>query len=190
MTSSATLESVLFPLCDRTVPRTPDYAAENALLLWLADELSRAPAQIFDKLADAAMQLTGAQSAGISLLDAARNRFVWPAVAGQWAAFAGGEMPGDFSPCAVVLARDRPLLFRRPERHFGYIAHVDPAIEEGLLVPFHVDGEAMGTVWVIHHRDDRHFDREDGRTLTSLSRFTSAAHRTLTQVGALKHFFQ
>jgi GAF domain-containing protein len=183
------LEAVLVPLAERTATRAPDYAAENALLLWLADELAHAPQEIFHKLAEAAMQRTGASSAGISLLDQANVRFVWPAVAGAWAPYAGGEMPRGFSPCGVVLDRDRPLLFRDPERHFGYLASVTPAIREALLVPFHVDGEAMGTVWAIHH-DDRHFDREDERVMTSLSRFTAAAYRTLTQVGALERFLR
>ena len=190
MTAPLPLESVLSTLDGCTESRPPDYAGENALLLWLADELSRSPGEIFHKLAESAMQLTGAQSAGISLLDAARGRFVWPAVAGEWAPFTGGEMPADFSPCGEVLTRDRALVFRRPERYFHYIAYVKPPIEEGLLVPFHIDGRAMGTVWVIHHRDDCHFDREDERTLISLSRFTSAAYRTLTQVGALARFLQ
>jgi GAF domain-containing protein len=190
MNAPTSLESVLVPLDERAASRLPDYAAENALLLWLSDELSRAPDQIFHRLADAAMQLTGAQSAGISLLDTARNRFVWPAVAGEWAPFTGGEMPGDFSPCGEVLARDRGLLFRRPERYFHYIARVEPPIEEALLVPFHIDGRPMGTLWVIHHRDEHHFDREDERSLTSLSRFTAAAYRTLTQVGALDRFLR
>jgi GAF domain-containing protein len=184
----ATLESVLVPLADRHSRRAPDYAAENATLLWLADELSKAPQQIFGRLAEAAMQLTGAASAGISLLDAARGRFVWPAVAGEWTPYLGGEMPRDFSPCGVVLDRDGPQLFRRPERHFAYIAKVSPPVEEGLLVPFHIDGQAMGTVWAIHHAADRHFDAEDERLLMSISRFTAAAYRTLTQVGALDRF--
>jgi GAF domain-containing protein len=186
----ATLESVLVPLVERSGRRTPDYAAENATLLWLADELAKAPQQIFGRLAEAAMQLTGAESAGISLLDAARGRFVWPAVAGGWAEFVGGDMPRDFSPCGVVLDRDGPQLFRRPERYFAYIAAMSPPIEEGLLVPFHIDGQARGTVWVIHHTQDRHFDAEDERLLASLSRFTAAAYRTLTQVGALERFLQ
>jgi GAF domain-containing protein len=190
MTAPASLDSVLIPLDQRAASRPPDFAAENNLLLWLSDELSRTPDQIFHKLAESAMQLTGAQSAGISLLDAARGRFVWPAVAGEWAPFTGGEMPGDYSPCGEVLARDRALLFRRPERYFHYIAHVEPPIEEGLLVPFHIDGRPMGTLWTIHHRDDHHFDGEDERSLASLSHFTAAAYRTLTQVGALDRFLQ
>ena len=65
MNAPANLDSVLIPLDQRAASRPPDYAAENGLLLWLSDELSRTPDQIFHKLADAAMQLTGAQSAGM-----------------------------------------------------------------------------------------------------------------------------
>jgi hypothetical protein len=28
-----------------------------------------------------------------------------------------------------------------------------PVVEEGLLVPFYVDGKAVGTIWVIAHND-------------------------------------
>jgi GAF domain-containing protein len=187
MNAAIPLESVLVPLADRDTARPADYASENATLLWLADELARGPRQIFHKLTEAALTLTGAQSAGISLLDAGHGRFVWPAVAGEWAPYAGGTMPRDFSPCGVVLDRNAAQLFRRPERYFEYLARATPRIEEGLLVPFHVDGQAMGTVWAVIHREDQRFDREDERALTSISRFTAAAYRTLRQVGALDH---
>jgi hypothetical protein len=45
-------------------------------------ELATSPHQIPQKLAETALTLCRAQSAGISLLDEERKSFYWPAVAG------------------------------------------------------------------------------------------------------------
>jgi hypothetical protein len=43
-----------------------------------------------------------------------------------------------------VLDRNSPLLFSHIERRYAYFTAVTPAVEECLLVPFYVDGEAGG----------------------------------------------
>lgn len=187
MSTLGALNSVIGPLQQRSSPRQPDFAAENAVLISLVDALARSPQDIFQRLAEAALEITGAQSAGISLFDPSGRQFVWPAVAGAWAGHVGGTMPRDFSPCGTVLDRDQALLFRRPERHFAYVAEISPRIEEGLLVPFHIENQPMGTIWAIHHDAEHFFDAEDERLLTSLSKITAAAHRTLTDIGVLTH---
>ena len=40
-----------------------------------------------------------------------------------------------------------------------------------VLTPFHVEGKAAGTVWIVAHDAKRKFDAEDLRLLESLSRF-------------------
>jgi GAF domain-containing protein len=84
-----------------------------------------------------------------------------------------------------VLDRDQALYFARPERYFQYLADVSPPVEEGLLVPFRIDGKAMGTIWAVVHDEGRQFDSEDERLLAGLSGFASAAYRTLSGTGAL-----
>ena len=42
-------------------------------------------------------------------------------------------------------------------RHFSYFAEVEPRIAEALLVPFHVAGEAVGTIWVVSYEDLQRF---------------------------------
>lgn len=76
-------------------------------------------------------------------------------------------------------------MFLRPERHFVYLSAANPAIGECLLVPFHVDGVPVGTIWAITHEPDRQFDSEDARVLEDLSGFTSLAYKTLVEIGAL-----
>ena len=187
MTPAKSLAAVIDARFRDRPSRAPRYRQENSALVKLADAMSRAPSGIFQGLVQAVLDLTRAESAGISLLDTANGKFVWPAVGGAWAEHVGGGTPRAFSPCGTVLDRDEALLFVRPARHFGYLVDVQPPVEEGLLVPFHIDGVARGTLWGVTHTAGARFDPEDERVITSLSRFTAAAYRTLTDSGSLDH---
>jgi signal transduction histidine kinase len=161
--------------------RPPNHERENAALGELCRVLATTPETVLQRLAEVALSLCKAGSAGISLLSKTDNgkSFVWPAVAGAWVEHIGGGTPRDFGPCGVVLDRDAVQLFNRPERYFPYLQPVTPPIEEGLLTPFYVDGKAVGTVWVISHDPDRKFDREDLRIMLSLGVFASSAYQVL-----------
>ena len=167
--------------------RAPDLQAENALIVNLVAEMAKSPEDIFHRLTETVLKLCDAQSAGISLLDKEHKGFYWPAIAGQWKPYIGGGTPRDFGPCGTVLDRNATLLFSHPERHFNYLAAASPAIEEGLLAPFYINGKAVGTIWVIAHDAEHQFDAEDARALESLSKFTSAAYKTLTDIGAFNN---
>lgn len=156
--------------------RQADHASENHALVSLVQQMARAPQNILRKLTDATVDICRAQSAGLSLLTQDRSRFYWAAISGTWARHAGGGTPREFGPCGTVLDRDAALLMSRPDRHFTYFAETLPRIEELLLVPFYVSGEAVGTIWVLAHDENRHFDSEDRRVLTVLSQFASAAY--------------
>ena len=91
----------------------------------------------------------------------------WRAVAGAFVANLGETMPREASPCGTVLAQDSVLLFDRAERHFPALRGVQPPIFENLLVPFHLEGRPVETVWAIAHRPERKFDGEDARLLSS-----------------------
>ena len=47
------------------------------------------------------------------------------------------------------------------------------------MLPFYVDGEGVGTIWVIAHDQSVRFDSEDLRVMTDLASFASAAYQTL-----------
>ncbi len=160
--------------------RPPDYAAECRALMALAEQLTASPDGILQKLTEAALTLCGAQSAGISLLEADGKNFYWPAISGQWAGHVGGGTPRDFGPCGTVLDRDAALLFSHPELDFDYFAPVLPPVEEALLMPFHVDGKAVGTVWVVIHDMSRRFESEDLRLITDLGAFAASAYQALS----------
>jgi two-component sensor histidine kinase len=168
----------------RRPSRSTDYAAENRALIALAQELATSPHDILRKLAETALAMCHAHSAGISILNDDKASFHWPAIVGKWASHQGGGTPRDYGPCGTVLDRNVALLFSHPERDFSYFAPVTPLIEEALLVPFYVDGKAVGTVWVIAHDHSRRFDAEDLRVMTSLGTFAAAAHQTLLFLNA------
>jgi GAF domain-containing protein len=157
--------------------RSPDYEAENRALIALAGDLATSPDSILQKLADTALTLCRAHSAGLSLLEDAdqRQNFHWRAIAGRWAEHIGGGTPRDFGPCGIVLDRNTALLCSHPERDFPYFADVTPGVEEALLIPFYVRGEAVGTIWVVAHDTSRRFDWEDLRVMTNLAAFAAAA---------------
>lgn len=166
--------------------RVPDYREENRALVALAQGMMQTPDRILHILAETALDLCRAQSAGISLLKNDGKSFYWPAVVGLWAAHVGGGTPRDFGPCGTVLDRDMPLLFSHPERDFPYFAAVGPGVEEALLIPFYVNGQAVGTIWAVAHDKTRCFDTEDLRVMTNLSAFAATVYHTLMSMDALR----
>ncbi len=145
----------------------------------LAEQLAASPDGILQKLTDTALTLCRAHSAGVSLLEADGKRFYWPAISGQWVGHIGGGTPRDFGPCGTVLDCDAALLFSHPELDFDYFAPVTPLVEEALLMPFYVNGKAVGTVWVVIHDLSRRFDSEDLRLMTDLGAFAASAYQAL-----------
>jgi signal transduction histidine kinase/ActR/RegA family two-component response regulator len=173
---------------NRRPARPPDYETENRALAALVQALADSPGTILQTLADKILEVFKADSAGISLLtkEDGGKRFYWPAIAGVWKPHIGGGTPRDFGPCGDVLDRNAALLFRHFERRYTYFLPVTPPVEECLLVPFYVEGKAVGTIWAITHDDRRKFDAEDLRQLESLGRFASAAYQAVEVLDALE----
>lgn len=185
----AALDEVIATPMLRTRPaRPPSYAVENAALTSLADTLAESPSQVAQRLVDTALELTGADSAGLSLLerDATAPHFRWIATTGEYARYLNGTLPRDFSPCGTVLDRGEALLMQAPERHFPYVGRLHAPVREVLLVPFTRSGSLAGTVWVVSHVDSKHFDMEDLRIVTNLSRFAAAAVQTALLIEDLR----
>lgn len=171
---------------DRRPSRPPDYAAENRALIELAREMSASPDNILQKLAETALSLCRAHSAGLSILEDGdqRKSFHWRAIAGAWAPHVNGGTPRHFGPCGTVLDRNIALVFSHPERDFPYFGEVKPLLEEGLLIPFYVKSEAVGTIWVVSHDENHRFDAEDLRVMTNLGIFAAAAYQTVESLNA------
>ena len=171
----------------RRPSRPPDFEKENRALVALVTALSGSASTIFQTLAETILEVTQCDSSGLSLLTPdGGKRFYWPAIAGMWAPHVGGGTPRNFGPCGDVLDRNCTMLFRHFERRYPYLLPVIPAAEECLLVPFYVDGKAVGTIWGIMHSDRRQFDSEDERIMSSLGQFASVAYRTVASIDNLK----
>lgn len=174
---TASLESILVTdELSRRPSRPPDFETENRALLSIAQHMADSPRSTLQKLAEIALEICRADSAGVSLVSKKNGDFYWPAVAGAWKPHIGGGTPRSFGPCGVVLDRDSMQLFRHPERFYPYLAPIAPPVTEALLTPFYVAGKAVGTVWVVAHSSDRKFDAEDLRLIESLGRFAAAVY--------------
>jgi PAS domain S-box-containing protein len=193
-TGTAPLESILCTEeLQRRPSRPPDYQKENRALVKLVSALADSPSTIFQTLAETIQDITQCDSAGLSLLTkdgktphVEGQRFYWPAICGMWNPHVGGGTPRNFGPCGDVLDQNRTLLFTHFERRYPYLMPVSPAAEECLLVPFYVDGEAVGTIWGIMHSDHRKFDGEDDRVMASLGKFASSAYQSWMHIEDLK----
>jgi PAS domain S-box-containing protein len=190
----ASLESILCTEeLQRRPSRPPDYEKENRALVRLMTALADSPSTIFRTLAETIEDITQCDSAGLSLLTrdgktphVDGQRFYWPAICGMWNPHVGGGTPRNFGPCGDVLDQNRTLLFTHFERRYPYLMPVSPAAEECLLVPFYVNGKAVGTIWGIMHSDRRKFDAEDDRVMASLGKFASSAYQAWMHIEELK----
>jgi signal transduction histidine kinase/CheY-like chemotaxis protein len=151
--------------------RLHDADGLDQALAILAGEMTENPRSMLQKLAETAVGLCRAGTAGISLLEG--DVFRWEAVAGVFASSRDSTMSRAASPCGVCIDEDVTQLMRLPERHF-LAWRAEPPFREVLLIPFRVHGRPIGTVWIASHTEDRKFDREDERVVRTLAQFASA----------------
>jgi GAF domain-containing protein len=170
------------PELERRPHRTSRLAEEHRAFTTLASDMASNPRNMLQKLVEVAIDLCDAHTAGISLLEG--DVFRWEAVAGVFAAARGGTMPRDQSPCGVCIDRDATQLMHLADRCFPALL-AEPRFVEALLIPFHINGKPVGTVWVVSHTEDRKFDQEDERIVRELSRFASAGWQLLQTSEAL-----
>jgi PAS domain S-box-containing protein len=177
-------------LCTEELNRRPsrpaEFEKENSALASLVSALADSPRTILQTLANKVLEVLDADSAGLSLLTKDEKRFYWAAISGAWGPHIGGGTPRTFGPCGDVLDRNIPMLFTHWERRYPYLGAATPLAEEGLLVPFYVNGRAVGTIWAIAHDKGRKFDNEDLRLLESMGRFASAAYQSVESIEKLK----
>jgi transcriptional regulator with GAF, ATPase, and Fis domain len=184
---AASLDSIV---CTEELRRRPsrpaEFEKENSALAALVSALADSPGTILQTLADKVLEVLQADSAGLSLLTKDEKRFYWAAIAGAWQPHIGRGNPRTFGPCGDVLDRNLPMLFSHWERRYPYLSSAVPLAEEGLLVPFYVNGKAVGAIWAIAHEKGREFDAEDLRLLESMGRFASAAYQAVESIEDLR----
>ncbi len=162
----------------RRWPRTSDLQAENQALHTLARQLVESPQSMLKILVAVARKLCQAGTAGVSLLEVTptgEEIFRLVAVTGALEQYEQGTISCAFSPCGVCQERRAPQLYLYPERYFTDLQQAKPAIIESLVIPLVIDEQPLGTIWIVSHDEQRHFDSEDVRLMTSLANITAAA---------------
>lgn len=156
-----------------------NHLREKLAIQDIADRMSDQPTEILPQLVKLAMEISGAASAGISILEPEKELFRWFGLAGVLAAFEGATTPRNNSPCGVCLDFDGPILMDRPERVYAWIADANITVPEVLLVPLRVKGSgAIGTLWLVA-KEPGHFDLGHAEAMTELAAFAGVALRMI-----------
>jgi transcriptional regulator with GAF, ATPase, and Fis domain len=145
----------------------------------LTNAFVSSPETILQELVDAAIDLCGADSSGISIEKEDRTEesyYHWVATAGQFAGFRNAILPHHPSACTLTLTRGRPQLFRVWKPFYDLLGVSAPVVTDGLLLPWQ-SGETRGTIYIAAHGRSEAFDSEDLRLMQVLADFASIAVR-------------
>jgi RNA polymerase sigma factor (sigma-70 family) len=153
----------------------------------LTHSFVQSPDTILQELVNAAVELCGADSAGISLETEERsdaNYYHWVATAGQYNGFLNAMLPRYPSACGICLERGKPQLFRVSQRFFDIMGIEAPLVTDGILLPWQVE-ETRGTIFIMAHGRTAAFDKDDGQMMRVLADFAAMAVRHQRQQHAL-----
>src|SRR3984957_8293253 len=160
-----------------------DVAAQMEGMRRLARAFVQSPDTILQELVNAAVDLCGADSAGISLEteDGGDESFYrWVATAGEYAHFLDATLPRYPSACGLCLERGQPQLFRVTQKFFDLMGIEAPLVTDGILLPWKVE-EVRGTVWIMAHGREEAFDGDDLRMMQMLADFAAMGVRQQRQ---------
>lgn len=162
---------------------TRDIATQMEGMRRLAQAFVTNPDTILQELVNAAVDLCGADSAGISVEQEEKtdeNFWHWVATAGSYSGFLNATLPRYPSACGVCLERGRPQLFRVTQRFFDLMGVDAPTVTDGILLPWET-GETRGTIWIMAHGRTEAFDRDDCRMMQVLANFAAMGIRLQRQ---------
>jgi signal transduction histidine kinase len=145
----------------------------------LTHSFVQSPDTILQELVNAAVDLCGADSAGISLETEEKsdaNYYHWVATAGQYNGFLNAMLPRYPSACGICLERGKPQLFRVRQRFFDIMGIEAPLVTDGILLPWQVE-ETRGTIFIMAHGRTAAFDKDDGQMMRVLADFAAMAVR-------------
>lgn len=162
---------------------TRDMSVQMAAMGKLGRAFIDTPDLVLQQLVNAAVDLCGADSAGISVEREQRTDhdfYHWVATAGQYSGFLNAILPRYPSACGITLERGAPQLFRVSQRFFDILGVVAPVVTDGLLLPWRVD-DTRGTIFVMAHGRSEAFDLDDCRMMQTLADFAATAVRQIRQ---------
>ena len=164
-----------------------DSSAEMEGMHRLAAAFLERPETILQELVNVAVELCGADSAGISIErddKTEKDYYRWIATAGVYSPFLDASLPRFPSACTVCLERGRPQLFRVNQRFFELIGTEAALVTDGILLPWLAD-EMRGTIFIIAHDRQEAFDGEDLRVMEMLAKFAAIGVRNHRQQSRL-----
>jgi len=160
-----------------------DIAGQMDAMKRIADSFLEKPESILQELVNAAVELCGADSAGISIVkdDSTDESFYhWVATAGQYSGFLNAVLPRYPSACGITLERGRAQLFRVNQAFFDIMGISAPLVTDGILLPWQVDG-TQGTIFVMAHGRNEAFNADDYRVMQILADFAAMGVRQQRQ---------
>ena len=160
-----------------------DIALQMEGLRRLTHSFVQSPDTILQELVNAAVELCGADSAGISLETEEKgdaSYWHWVATAGQYNGFLNAVLPRYPSACGICLERGKPQLFKVKQRFFDIMGIEAPLVTDGILLPWQVE-ETRGTIFIMAHGRSAAFDRDDGQMMRVLADFAAMAVRHQSQ---------
>jgi hypothetical protein len=158
---------------------TRDVALQAEGMQRLARAFVEKPDTILHELVTAAVELCGADSAGISIEKEGgtdKEFYHWVATAGQYSGFLNAILPRYPSACGLCLERGQAQHFRVGQRFFDILGVEAPLVTDGILLPWEVDG-TRGTIFVMAHGRTEAFDGEDARLMQLLADFAAMGFR-------------
>jgi transcriptional regulator with GAF, ATPase, and Fis domain len=162
---------------------THDIAIQMESMRRLTSAFVEHPDTLLQELVNAAIDMCGAESAGISIQDRQPDGEVfyhWVATAGKYASFLDAILPSTPSACGECIERGRPQIFRVTQRFFDIMGVNAPVVTDGVLIPWQVE-DTHGTIWIMAHEREEAFDQEDCRMMELLASFAAMAVRQRRQ---------
>jgi hypothetical protein len=160
-----------------------DIGVQMAGLQRLSRALLESPDTILQELVDAAVDLCGADSAGISIEKEDGNEkefYHWIATAGAYSGFLNAILPREPSACGLCLERGHAQHFTVTQKFFEILGVEAPLVTDGILLPWTTEN-TRGTIFVMAHGRTEAFDQNDARLMTMLADFAAMGYRQQKQ---------
>lgn len=160
-----------------------DIGMQMAGLQRLSRALLENPKTILQELVHAAVDLCGADSAGISIEKengGEQDFYHWVATAGTYSGFLGAVLPRYPSACGLCLERNHAQHFTVSKKFFDILGVEAPLVTDGILLPWKTE-DTRGTIFVMAHDRAEAFDENDARLMTMLADFAAMGIRQQKQ---------
>jgi signal transduction histidine kinase len=154
---------------------TRDIAMQMEGLQRLSRALLESPETILQELVRAAVDLCGADSAGISVEKEGGTEssfYHWVATAGDYSGFLDAALPRYPSACGICLERESAQHFTVSRKFFEILGVEAPLVTDGILLPWKTE-DTRGTIFVMAHGHDEAFDQNDVALMSMLANFAA-----------------